>query len=608
MKHSSGASYAETRGIRPPLRRRTRITLLCLAVIGVLLLAAIAWIGVRGMLAKNALQAAVPLAARLQSEIVAGDSAAATRTQSALAARVGTAADLTSDPIWKTAEHLPLAGTNLAVVRELAQIVEAVSTDALAPLTNVADKITLSEFKPVDGAINIAPLSAIHPQVSRATQALASAREAVTAIDTTNTLAVVADATATLRTEITSAAEAADAVNRAVTLLPAMLGGNGPRNYLLMFQNPAELRATGGITGALALVHTEKGRVTLAKQASSSNFPHYKTPVLPLAPATVGLYGEITGEYIQDVNLTPQFDQSAKLAQEMWKREFGVTVDGVLSIDPVTLSYLLRATGPLTLPTGDVLNSSNAVSLLLSEVYQRYDRPQDQDAFFAGAAASVFAAVSGGDLDPAALIGALARAGEERRILLWSTHPEDQAVLAATTLSGGLPVSTADQLRFGVYFNDATGAKMDYYLDTKLAVGQKVCRNDKRANYAVEVTLKNTAPADAAASLKPYVTGGGGFGVTPGNIKTIVIIYGPTQLQGLTATQDDDVLKYHLSFDSGHQVATTAVELAPGQSTVLHFNWLAVSPSNVLASLVSTPIIHLPETQEIAISCQPALG
>ncbi len=38
---------------------------------------------------------------------------------------------------------------------------------------------------------------------------------------------------------------------RAVRLLPPMLGADGPREYLLLVQNNAEQRATGGIPGSV---------------------------------------------------------------------------------------------------------------------------------------------------------------------------------------------------------------------------------------------------------------------------------------------------------------------------------------------------------------------
>lgn len=52
--------------------------------------------------------------------------------------------------------------------------------------------------------------------------------------------------------------------------------------------------------------------------------------------------------------------------------DIGTEIDGVISFDPVGLSYLLAGTGPVTLSTGDELRSDNVVSLPLSEVSSRY--------------------------------------------------------------------------------------------------------------------------------------------------------------------------------------------------------------------------------------------
>src|SRR5690606_17324998 len=131
--------------------------------------------------------------------------------------------------------------------------------------------------------------------------------------------------------------------------------------------------------------------------------PAYTQPILPLDDATAALYGDITGEYVQDVNLTPWFDTTGQLAKAMWEDRFGGTIDAVVGVDPVLLSYLLEATGPL--PVGDInLTSENAVDVLLSETYARYDDPRDQDAFFAAAAQAVFSALTESTIDPKTVV------------------------------------------------------------------------------------------------------------------------------------------------------------------------------------------------------------
>jgi hypothetical protein len=129
-----------------------------------------------------------------------------------------------------------------------------------------------------------------------------------------------------------------------------------------------------------------------------------------------------------------------------------------------------------------------------------------------------------------------------------------------------------------VYFNDGTGAKMDYYLDTSVSTAAAVCRADGRTSISVSVTLTNTAPADARTALPGYVTGGGAFGVTPGNINTVVYIYAPGNTdpdQPTLVTGLDPGLEGGTSFsgrDGNHTVTGFGIELAPGESRTVSVN------------------------------------
>jgi len=562
-----------------------------------------AWIGVRGMLAKNALDDAVPAASALAGHIADGDTDASAVSLNLLSARASEAASLTSDPIWRAAEVVPYLGANLAAVREAAGILDDVSRDAITPIVGVASSVTLESFAPVDGVIPLQPLIDAQPAVASAASALNDANSRAKSINTDQAIPMVGDAIGTLQSTIDKAAVAVDSVNRAAALLPPMMGADGDRNYLLLFQNPAELRATGGIPGALAQLTVSNGAISLTRQASSADLPGTMSPVLDLPIETRGLYGEITGRYIQDVNLTPQFPLSSELATEMWRQKFGVQVDGVISVDPVVLGYLLTATGPITLPTGDVLTSDNAVNLLLSDVYARYPDPRAQDAFFAAAAASVFDAVASGRFEPAALLKVLGRAGDEHRLLVYSAHPEEQEQLAETTLAGGLPVSDSKTARIGVYLNDATGSKMGTYLQTQISTGVVVCRNDGRPELGVQITLTNSAPADASTSLPTYVTGNGAFGVAPGNIRINVNIYGVPGSTNLGLTKDGVNLPAQFTTDSGYPVSAVGIELAPGESTTFISSFLAEAAGLDAIVIQKTPEVNIFPVGKVDLSC-----
>jgi hypothetical protein len=579
----------------------------CLAGVGLVLLACAAWIGIRALIAKGDLQASVSLVSQIKTEIGAGNVKAAQATTKQLGDKVHNARDLTSDPIYRAAEILPLAGPNLTALRHATAIVSDVADTAVAPLASVAGSINLASFKPVNGAVQLKPLETVAPTVIKANAAMQSELADARAIDTTRTITPVNNAIKQLTDSLVSASDITDAAVRVVRLLPPMMGENGPRNYLLLFQNNAEARSTGGIPGALAVLHVENGAVSLTQQASSADFRRLAEPVMPLPQDTSAFYSPLVGEYIQDVNLTPQFPVAAQLAKQMWKQQIGTDVDGVITLDPVALSYLLKATGPVTLTTGDRLTSKNAVRMLLSNAYARFERPRDQDAFFASAAAEVFAKLAAGDLQPRPMISALVKAANEHRILIWSATADEQKSLEQTTLAGGLPVSSDTAQRFGVYLNDRTMAKMDYYLRTTVGLGQAVCRADKRPTYAVNVTLKSTAPADAASTLPAYVLGGTGAGVPLGSISTAVSVYAPRGATLVGAVSDGKQYAVNWGKVGGHPVGQVSIVLAPGQATTVQLQFLGASAFDGDLSAQTTPGVYVTETRRLDFNCESAL-
>src|SRR3546814_10092601 len=105
--------------------------------------------------------------------------------------------------------------------------------------------------------------------------------------------------------------------------MPAMLGANGPRDYLVLFQNNAEWRSLGGIAGAMAVVHAEDGGISLSAQGSTRDFQRYPEPVVPLPPEVQELFGARPGQYVQTVTQLPDFPVDASLAGVLWRRELG---------------------------------------------------------------------------------------------------------------------------------------------------------------------------------------------------------------------------------------------------------------------------------------------
>jgi hypothetical protein len=496
---------------------------------------------------------------------------------------------LTSDPIWGAAEALPWVGDQLAAVATVARSIDDVAGSALSPLVDLASTFSVDGLRPTDGRIDLSGFADMQTAAAASAAQVSQAANALAGIDRAPLLPVLATSVDEVGDLLGTVETAADAVSRTTRLMPAMLGQDGPRNYLIVFQNNAEWRSLGGIVGAMAMIHTDGGSIALAAQGSSSDFDKYADPVLDIGAELTGIMGAKPAQYIQNATQVPSFPLAAELAREMWGRESGTQVDGVLSLDPVALSYLLEATGPITLPTGDVLSSENATQLLLNDVYLRYERPADQDAFFEAAAAAVFAAVAEGSADPAALVSALAQAGEEDRLLIWNADDAEQAVLDGTTLQGHLPVTDADQTAFGVYLNDGTGSKMDYYMT--LGTGVAWCTDTESSpDAALTVTLRDDAPADAAA-LPDYITGAGGLGTPAGSTETVAYLYLPAGSQIVTsgATGGGSESGFGTGVDQGRTVLTWTTVLQPGEEATATVRVRTPFTESLVAQ--STPVL-----------------
>ncbi len=592
---SRGRRTAVARGPR----RGRRTALLVIGIALIVLIAWASWVAVRGLMARDALQSAASQIRVAQSDASVELLGTLGKLSSEVGAKTADAASLTSDPLWRAAEVLPWAGPNLVAFRETAASVDDIVRGALPPLALVSETIDANALTLRGGGLPVAELRDAQPQISEAQQVVAGATETVLDIDTDSVLPQIGEAVSQVRDLSVQADELLTGLNTAAQILPPMLGIDEAREYLFLFQNNAELRASGGIPGATSVISANGGSIGLIDQSSSIDFRGATgESVLPLTEEERSLFTPILGRFIQNATLTPDFARSGELAQARWLQQTGQEVDGVAAIDPVALSYLLEATGPVSLPDGTELTSENAVATLLSGVYQRFaDRPDLQDAYFATAAAAVFEEVSSYEGDAGSMLDALARGAEERRILVWSADDVEQELLERTTLAGRLPQTTDKVSAFGVFFNDATGAKMDYYVDALIGGDSTSCRQDGRPEFTVGFGLTSSAPDNAAQSLTDYVTGGGVFGVEPGRIRTEALIYVPPGAVITGGRVNGEPAEFNVQEHEGRLVAKFVVELAPGESQSVQIDVLGDLGQSEELTIEHTPMVRGTQVQ-----------
>ncbi|WP_026264555.1 DUF4012 domain-containing protein [Arthrobacter sp. 135MFCol5.1] len=585
-----------------PLQTRRR-RIVGLTVAGIVVCTGVvcaASLGVTAAKIRSELEISAGLVPTLKSNLETDKFAEAAATAETISVHTAAAKEAADSPLWVLASSMPGLGKNFGAVAEVARSGDDVARLALLPLVKVFDDLDWASLLPGESATNLSQIKAAAPGVSSAAQAVRLSSERLNAIDTSSLLPQVAQPLSQARDQLGEVIDALNAAADAAGLAPSMLGAESPRSYLLMIQNNAESRASGGIPGALAEITFENGHINLGRQSTATDLGPM-SPTLNLDEQQQQIYTTRPGKYMQDVNLTPDFPTAASAAQAMWEKKTGQRVEGVISIDPVVLGYILQATGPVSITGPELaavkaaglpteLTGTNVVQTLLSDVYAKIQQPKLQDAYFAGVAKEVFSALSTGKGEAKGLISGITRGTEEGRVLVWSADNSEQSIISRYPVSGSISGPSVAPAQFGLYFNDGTGAKMDYYVKRTVQL-VKECPKNGYEQTTVRVTSTNTAPTDAATSLPAYVTGGGNFGVAPGKVLTNIVAYGPAQANVESATVNGEKTPFAPYLHADRPVGVIAQQLAPSESQTVEFTFGKIV-QHTEPNLVVTPTVQ----------------
>jgi hypothetical protein len=360
----------------------------------------------------------------------------------------------------------------------------------------------------------------------------------------------------------------------AARLAPSMMGGDGPRTYLMGFQTPAEARGTGGLLGGFGVLRFDNGKPTVDTLGTNTALDGASAEI-DLGPEFNEQYG-YTNPYtdFRNSNLSAHFPYAAQIWNSMWEQKTGSKADGVIALDPIALSYFLGATGPITMPDGEIVDENNVVELTMSTAYSRFPKATDKEArkqYLQAIAKQVAEKLTSKIQSPRAVLDAIGRAASERRIAVWSSVPADQEILEQTLLAYTIPEDSAPYAE--VVVNNLAGNKMDYYLKREIEYAADGCGGDKR-NSTVTVRLTNTS---SGVGIPEYV--GGSLGqsadfpikLLPGSMLTSVRLVATqgAELKGVTSGGKAASAVVHT--ERGHPTFEVQVVIPPGQSGDLVF-------------------------------------
>ncbi|OGC59192.1 hypothetical protein A3A70_02985 [candidate division WWE3 bacterium RIFCSPLOWO2_01_FULL_42_11] len=133
--------------------------------------------------------------------------------------------------------------------------------------------------------------------------------------------------------------------------IPDLLGGVDGKKYLILLQNPNELRGTGGFIGSYAVVSFENSKIKEITiddiynvdgllDLNGTSIPSYE----PFATLLKQPYLRI-----RDANYKADFAESAKEVLRLFELANGAEFDGVIALDIYVVESLLKTSGPLYL-------------------------------------------------------------------------------------------------------------------------------------------------------------------------------------------------------------------------------------------------------------------
>lgn len=275
---------------------------------------------------------------------------------------------------------------------------------------------------------------------------------------------------------------------------PSFAGARGPRRYLFFAENPAELRGTGGLWGAFALVHARDGRFSVSRFRPVQTLPNLPPHEVP-APSVeyrrnYGQYG--APGYWLNVNMTPDLPSAARAALAAWVKTGRPALDGVITADPLALRELLLVTGPVESPVAGIsVKADDVVPFLTNGAFARFANPVQRKVVLGEAARAVverFLAIRGRAMPR---LQAIVRAVSGGHLKIYAADPSVQAAFVLAGVDSGMHANGGDLA--AVIVNAGAGGKIDFFStrtirhDVTLIPGGSVIAT-------TTVTIANDAP------------------------------------------------------------------------------------------------------------------
>ena len=279
---------------------------------------------------------------------------------------------LASDPLVSVARRIPAAALQVEAAESLVEAGSSLVEAGRIGL-GLADRVVdLREADAADPEVALMPglvelMATSGGQADQVAELLADARSALDAIPP-DAISQIREARDLVAGPIATYAPLLDTYRELDDVLPGLLGWGEEKRYLVLAQNPAELRPSGGYTGTVGTITLRDGAIVgqdfvdTYELSIQEGLPFVDPP----DELTAYLLGEGQSWRLADANWSPDFPTVARTAAELYGIETGEQdIDGVIAITTYALDRLLDVTGPVEVPEYGVTVQPGDVTMTL---------------------------------------------------------------------------------------------------------------------------------------------------------------------------------------------------------------------------------------------------
>lgn len=484
---------------------------------------------------------------------------------------------ITDGGLWKVAQYIPVYGKDVTTVRGMTNILSDMCQNTLPEASEALSSLRQASLTDGQGGLNLQPLIALQPALQTVNSHVTQYQQRLQQLPQPH-IAQLSQAYTRATTQMEAMAQQVHAIHFATQGLPALLGVNGARTYLLVAQTPSEQRSGSGLVGSMGTMSVDHGKITVGDFHPNGEF------IRPQSPANAEEHAVFNGPLpfsmdVRDTFAVPDMDRVFTLLNFAWQQSpYASPVDGVIAIDPVFIQEMVKINGNVTLDNGQVLTGDNTAEFMLNTIYKQYT-PKQQDQYFEYLANAVMkSAFSNMNMDKmmktAKSLQSLAR---QRHFYAYTSHQDEAQYLQGAGFAKSAP-NDPTHPEVGIYLNEQNPSKMGWYITRQGEVTKTADNTNGTTTYHVKYTLTNTLTTQEANTATDYILGGvqageGGKPVAPsGTSVQRMLFYAPAGGNISNFTYVGKVERHREAQMDGKSLLTDVAYLAPGKSVTYEFD------------------------------------